>query len=154
MNPFVFCLLLLAGLSHLSAQPAERYVSRKDTPIGIDQARSGWLNNPARADSATGFDIQKYEIFLNINHTNHYIQGNVLATVLAEENLSSIQYNLEALTVTQVLVDGTPVAFTHQNGLINIPLNVSLGQYSPPTSITRAIPAQSQRLFGWDDFLD
>ncbi|MDD2332475.1 MAG: M1 family aminopeptidase, partial [Candidatus Cloacimonetes bacterium] len=128
MNPFVFCLLLLAGLSHLSAQPAERYVSRKDTPIGIDQARSGWLNNPARADSATGFDIQKYEIFLNINHTNHYIQGNVLATVLAEENLSSIQYNLEALTVTQVLVDGTPVAFTHQNGLINIPLNVSLGQ--------------------------
>jgi len=83
---------------------------------------------PSRADSLTGFDVQKYEITLSINDQTHVINGNVLATVLAEENLSSLSYELNALTVSSVLVNGSPATFTHNGGIINISLNIPAGQ--------------------------
>ena len=46
----------------------------------------------SRADSAHGFDVQKYEITLSINDAFHNVFGNVLATVQATENL--FQYSL------------------------------------------------------------
>jgi aminopeptidase N len=81
-----------------------------------------------RADSLTGFDVQKYEITLSINDQSHVITGNVLATVLAEQSLSSLQYELRSLTVSSVLVNGSPAAYTHTNGVITISLNIPAGQ--------------------------
>lgn len=82
----------------------------------------------SRADSLTGFDVQKYEITLSIDDQARTIQGNVLATVLAVESLSSISYELNSLTVSSVLVNGAPAAFTHTNGIIQISLNIPAGQ--------------------------
>lgn len=82
----------------------------------------------SRADSAHGFDVQKYEITLNINDATHFITGNVLATVIAESNLSSIAYELKGLTVSSVLVNGTAATYTHSNGVLNITTNIPSGQ--------------------------
>ncbi len=96
-------------------------------------ARKPWVAAPsrgfeARADSLTGFDVQSYDLTLNINHAAQQISGNVLATVLAEQNLTSIPYNLVGLSVSEVLVNGEPAAFTHTGGIINISLNIPAGQ--------------------------
>lgn len=82
----------------------------------------------SRADSAHGFDVQKYEITLSINDAFHNVFGNVLATVQATENLSSIAYELKGLNVTSVKVNGINTNYTHSLGLITIPLNVIAGE--------------------------
>lgn len=81
-----------------------------------------------RADSAHGFDVQKYEITLAINDTTHYITGNVLATVNATAPLSSITYELSNLTVSNVKVNGINTTWNHNNGLLTIPINAATGQ--------------------------
>ena len=117
----LFVVLVLQAIPE-GMRPSQRFEN-------YDYSRwEDFYRNAARADSATGFDVQKYEIFLTINQQTQYINGNVIATVIAEENLSSIQYELENLTVSAVQVNGSPVAYTHQNGIINIPLSVSAGQ--------------------------
>jgi hypothetical protein len=80
-----------------------------------------------KADSLTGFDIQMYDLTLAINDQTHYINGNVLATVLAEDNLSYIEYNLVGLTVNNVLVNNVSATYTHINGIIHINLNITAG---------------------------
>jgi len=82
-----------------------------------------------RADSLTGFDVLKYDINLAINDSTHYISGAVTAQVLAENDLSYMQYELEggSLMVDEVLVNGVSTAFTHTEGLITIPLSASSG---------------------------
>ncbi len=83
----------------------------------------------SKADSLHGFDMQKYIITLNIDSQNHFIQGNVEATVLAQEDMTHIQYELEALQVTQVLVNNQTASYTYQNGIIDIQTgNISSGE--------------------------
>jgi hypothetical protein len=82
----------------------------------------------AKADSATGFDVQKYEITVNITQSPNHINGEVKATVLAETNLSNISYELVGLTVSQVWVNGAVSTFTHSNGVLTIPVNAGAGQ--------------------------
>ncbi len=83
-----------------------------------------------RHDSLTGFDITKYVLTLAINEQTHYLNGNVLAYVTAEDNLTQITYRLTGgtLTATQVLVNDVVSAFTHADGVITIPLNITSGQ--------------------------
>jgi len=81
-----------------------------------------------RADSATGFDVQKYELTIAITQNPNYINGSVRATVLAEEALSSISYELVGLSVSSVLVNDAPASYTHSGGMININLNIAAGQ--------------------------
>jgi aminopeptidase N len=80
-----------------------------------------------RADSAHGFDIQHYDLSIDIYDANNYIEGTVIATVLAEEQLTEIQYELESLNVDEVLVNGNPASYTHTAGVITI----DLGTISP-----------------------
>ncbi len=112
------------------------------------QLRKPWSFSPARgfearADSLTGFDVQTYTITLNINHSAQQISGNVLATVLAEQDLTSIPYNLIGLNVSAVLVNDEPAAFTHANGIVNISLNITAGQ----TFTTQVWPAVMSAAF-------
>ena len=79
-------------------------------------------NEYARADSAHGFDVQHYNISLSINFQTHYIIGNVAASVVAEETLNQIQYELESLSVDQVLVNDEIAVFSYENGQITIDL--------------------------------
>lgn len=103
------------------ARPSNRY--RHLDPAYFER----FSDVSARADSATGFDIQHYEINLQINDVTRWIGGNVQAIVLAEENLSQIQYELHNLTVSQVMVNNLPVTFTHTAGIITIPVNANAG---------------------------
>lgn len=82
----------------------------------------------ARADSAHGFDVQKYVIDLTINTSSQHISGNVLATVEATDILPFISYELVGLTVSSVKVNGIISTFTHTNGIIQIPVNAIAGQ--------------------------
>jgi hypothetical protein len=96
---------------------------------------SFWSDLPStqtieRHDSLTGFDITRYELTLAINDQAHSVTGNVIAHVTAENNLTQINYELTGgtLAVTSVLVNNVASAYTHTNGIINIPLNISAGQ--------------------------
>jgi len=85
-----------------------------------------------RADSLTGFNISKYVVNLQINDQTRYIQGSVTSFVDALQNLDGIDYELEgdSLQVDGVLVNGQPAVFTHQNGVIHIPLSASQGTFT------------------------
>ena len=98
-----------------------------------------------RADSLTGFDITHYVINLRINEQTHVINGNVSAMVTAEEDLTSMEYELEGanLQVTSVSVNGIVSPFTHQNGIVHIPLNFSQGQHFTTTVVYGGVPSQS-----------
>jgi len=82
-----------------------------------------------RADSAHGFDILKYEIEMEIDDAEEYIQGAVTATVIAEEDLAYIQYELASLNVDDVLVNGLPATYDHIGEMITIDLvGISQGE--------------------------
>lgn len=106
------------GTDTWSAAPSRKYL----------QQNTYSTYEPVRADSAHGFDVQKYEITLSINDSSHYIEGNVLATVLAEEALSSLSYEFVGLTVSSVKVNGQTAAYTHSGGILNISANIPAGQ--------------------------
>lgn len=119
LSPALFAVLILALAVCAWAEPA---LARKPW------AAASGRGFEARADSLTGFDVLSYDLTLNINHAAQHISGNVLATVLAEQNLTSIPYNLVGLSVSQVLVNGNPASYTHSGGIININLNIQAGQ--------------------------
>jgi hypothetical protein len=103
--------------------------------IPLSATESFWSDLPStqtieRHDSLTGFDITKYELTLAINEQTHYISGNVIAHVTAENNLTQINYELTGgtLAVTEVRVNDVVSAYTHTTGTINIPLNITDGQ--------------------------
>jgi len=96
--------------------------------LQTDYRRIPTWTQTERADSAHGFDITKYEISLTINDQTHFINGMVKAYVTADEALTTMEYNLIGLTVSQVKVNDVISTFTHQNGFLNINLNVSPGQ--------------------------
>lgn len=127
MRPYFLAaiLALLAFSALYGLETGNEFLSRKyHNP---SQMHAPMLE-PCRADSAHGFDVQKYEITLNINDATHYISGNVKATVNAEANLSSIVYELTGLTVSAVSVNDVPATFSHSNGLLTINLNIPSGQ--------------------------
>lgn len=120
----LYIVTLSLGGMPLEDRPSKKYWNPDPDRELIHTSRS------SRPDSATGFDIQKYEIFLQINDVARTINGKVIATVLAEANLSSISYNLKHLNVSQVKVNNIVVnhSYNAAAGLIDIPLSVSAGQ--------------------------
>lgn len=98
----------------------------------------------ARADIDTGFDVQKYTINISISQDPNHISGNVLAEVYAEENLTEIVYDLIGLNVSEVRVNNAVVPYTHDQGLIHIPLAASAGE----TFTTQVFYSGSPQLSG------
>ena len=76
----------------------------------------------SRADSAHGFDVLSYDITIDIDQQEEYIEGVVVSTIRAEENLDSITFELEELTVDEILVNGENTTYTHEDGEIDIAL--------------------------------
>jgi aminopeptidase N len=105
--------------------------------------RSGGTDS-ARAEIDTGFDVQKYTINISISQDPNHISGNVLAEVYAEDNLTEIVYDLIGLNVSEVRVNNAVVPYTHDQGLIHIPLAVSAGE----TFTTQVFYSGSPQLSG------
>jgi len=122
MSKIRIALLCLAAI--LAAMSLSAYHPRLQT----DYSAPPVLTRPARADSAHGFDITKYEITLSVNDQTHFISGSVKAYVTAEETLTGIDYELVGLNVSQVKVNDTVSTFMHQNGILHINLNAPSGQ--------------------------
>ncbi len=79
-----------------------------------------------RADSLHEFDMQHYDITIELFPTTHFIEGNVIAEVTAtKDNLTQVTYELQSLDVTAVYVNEAPATFTYSNGLITIDLDQS-----------------------------
>lgn len=116
-------------------------------------ARKAWTQkqisalSPTRADSLRGWDVQKYEITLSIDDQEHYIEGNVLATVLAVQTLNLVTYELNALNVSEVLVNGSPAPFSQQGSFINIVLNIPSGQTFTTQVFYSGTPQVSQNVY-------
>ncbi|HNX38246.1 MAG TPA: M1 family aminopeptidase [Candidatus Cloacimonadota bacterium] len=121
--------------------------------LGTGKARGNqpfWSMEPSdriidRADSLTGFDVTKYVVNLTINDQTHFIEGVVEAQVTSESDLSSISYELTGgtLAVTQVRVNNVPSTFTHQDGVITIPLNQASGTQFTTKIYYSGVPGNS-----------
>ena len=134
--------LLVLGLA-LCLSLALAQTARREKPFGGTAS----AQTSSRADSLTGFDVQRYELTLAINQQTHQISGNVLATVLAEANLTTLPYNLQGLTVSSVLVNGTAAPYTHSNGIINISLNIPSGQTFTTQVFYSGVPSLSPDVY-------
>ena len=144
MNRFIklFSLLSFSLLicSYLFALPLKP--QRKPWSERAIQAHS-----QSRADSLHGFDVQKYEITLAVDDVQRSIDGNVLATVIATDALSSIQYELNDLDVSQVKVNGMVSGFTHSDGIIHIPVNMVSGEQFSTQVFYSGNPQLSQDVY-------
>ncbi|MDD4308800.1 MAG: M1 family aminopeptidase [Candidatus Cloacimonetes bacterium] len=143
----LWIVVLLAVFSPALLEANTQDVSASRKYLHLKDAMSFRNQTPARADSAHGFDVQKYEITLNINDATHFITGNVLATVVAENYLPSISYELSNLTVSSVLVNGAAAVYTHSNGIINISTNMAAGQQFTTQVFYSGIPALSSDIY-------
>ena len=82
-----------------------------------------------RADSAHGFDVLSYDITMNIDETNSFVSGAVITVVEAEETITEIIYELEAMTVIDVQLNGSTANYTYDGSLITIQLGtVNMGE--------------------------
>ena len=75
-----------------------------------------------RADSAHGFDVLSYDITMEIDEVNDYVSGSAIAVVEAEEVLTEIIYELEAMTVIDVQLNGSTASYNYDGSLITIQL--------------------------------
>ncbi len=116
-------IVLMLLMAALWASPQKAIHSRKYMNLPL----SG-LQEPSRADSLTGFDVQKYTITLEISQDPNHIEGSVKAQVLATAALSQMTYNLEHLTVSQVKLNGNVCSFVHEDGLLSIPVVAAAGE--------------------------
>lgn len=114
--------LLMLQIALLWAAPKKAVHSRKYMNLP-----SAAMQEPVRADSLTGFDVQKYTITLSITQEPNHIEGSVKAEVLATDALSEITYNLEHLTISEVKLNSNATNYVHEEGLLTIPVNVSAG---------------------------
>jgi len=117
MKNSVIFLILFSAFSILFAHP--KFTGNPNILPPAEQTR---------ADSAHGFDVQSYDITLSINDQTHYISGTVIATVIAEEDLSQIEYELENLNISGIHVNGNIADYNYTNGVITIYLeNIAAG---------------------------
>ncbi|MEF3694998.1 MAG: M1 family aminopeptidase [Candidatus Cloacimonadota bacterium] len=116
------CLLLALLCVGLQAIPSPRLLPPEIIHPSARIFDPVQLQESSRADSAHGFDVQNYVINLGINDQTHQITGSVQATVEAEENISSISYELVGLTVSAAEVNGSPTTFTQTDGAVSINL--------------------------------
>ena len=87
-------------------------------------------NNNA-ADSIIGFNINHYDIYIDIDTSNQEIvYGFVVATVNPVDFINQISYELVGLNVDSVFVNNVLVEFTHENGVIVIPLDNICTQFT------------------------
>ncbi|MDP8232265.1 MAG: M1 family metallopeptidase, partial [Candidatus Zophobacter franzmannii] len=134
---FIIVLLLIASLQ-LAARP------HFDRPTPIMETEE-LLRNYTRADSLHGFDVEKYEIYLTINDQTQYLDGHVIATVNAEEDMSVIEWELSGLTVSAVEVNGTIQTNFSQNAThVTIPLiGINNGDQFTTTVYYSGVPTMS-----------
>ncbi|MCD4817752.1 MAG: T9SS type A sorting domain-containing protein [Candidatus Cloacimonetes bacterium] len=94
-----------------------------------------------RADSLHGFDVLKYDLSINIDDQNQYISGTVVTQIIAEEDLTEIEFELVGLDVDSALLNGNITDYIHQNGIITIDLGlISSGEQFETTVVYSGNP--------------
>jgi len=88
-----------------------------------------------RADSAHGFDVLHYDITMGIDEATSFVSGFVIAVVEAEETITEIVYELDAMTVVDVQLNGSTASYTYDNSLITI----QLGTMNPGEQFTTIV---------------
>lgn len=113
MKRILACIILVSIFTCVSAAPRLHELS----------GYPAVFYNEGRADSAHGFNVVSYDITLTINDVTHYIDGSVEATVIAEDMLTEIIYELEQLEIDHVYVNGEPAGFSYNQHVISIELD-------------------------------
>jgi hypothetical protein len=129
MQKIYFVLLILFFLISIYAHP----------PIEPESFDYFHFDTDAYRTADHNFDMQYYQIILAIDHDTEYLEGTVNAEVLAEEDLTSIAYDLiMAYEVEEVLVNGSSTEFTHEDDIITIDLGLIEEGELFQTSVTYA----------------
>ena len=111
MKKHIFIFILIFASLFLYSHPKPTQL-----PMGI-------THETVRADSAHGFDVLHYDITMEIDEVNEFISGSVEAIVEADEVISEISYELEDMSVDNVLLNGSPATYDYSNNLITIQLD-------------------------------
>ncbi|MBC8414923.1 MAG: glutamyl aminopeptidase, partial [Candidatus Cloacimonetes bacterium] len=123
MKKHIFIFILIFASLFLYSHPKPTQL-----PMGI-------THETVRADSAHGFDILSYDISIEIDEINGFIDGTVIATVEADEIINEIQYELDQMSVDNVLLNGNTATYTYDNSLITI----QLGTVNPGEQFTTTV---------------
>ena len=105
------------------------------------------------------FDVRRYDLAVRIDPATRTISGQNVATLLAVAPLDAVELQLDGhLTVESTAVDGNDAAFTHDHGLITIPLASpwKTGERHAVTVVYRGHPKVAARPpwldgFVWDE---
>jgi aminopeptidase N len=67
-----------------------------------------------------GYDVQRYDLDLDVDQERHYLDGEALLTIRATSNLREFSLDLSGLEVTQVKVDGVAARFSQDPGKLRV----------------------------------
>lgn len=121
---FVFLFIFLFFISTEGCQ-----VSGQSAPVngaaGIGDDYYPWLGNG-------GYDVQNYDIILDVDPPTNYVNATVNISAIATENLATFNLDFQGLTVDSVTVNDRAATFVQKN---------------PELTITPSAPLDAQRLF-------
>lgn len=102
------------------------------------------LTEQTRADSAHGFDVTKYELWLEVDDVSHMITGTVNAEVTATDDLTEITYDLVGMTVDEVLFNAEPAEYEHDGEFLTIEFDeINSGEQFTTSVSYHGIPQSS-----------
>ena len=95
------------------------------------------------------YDVNYYNLNLNMTNTSTYLSGMVRMDAKAKVNLDSALFELfQSFTITEIRVNGIPVNYSRNQSAIKVPVNATQGDYfsietdyfgTPPTAATNPL---------------
>jgi aminopeptidase N len=95
------------------------------------------------------YDVNYYNLNLNMTNTSTYLSGMVRMDAKAKVNLDSALFELfQSFTITEIRVNGIPVNYSRNQSAIKVPVNATQGVYfsietdyfgTPPTAVTNPL---------------
>ena len=100
----------------LTAEPTATQPPPTMTPLPQGKAGSAGYGDPLFDNLGNGgYDVQHYDLQISWDNETGEIQGVATITALATQNLSGFNFDLKALTVESVTVNGETVAHGREN---------------------------------------
>lgn len=119
---FAFGLSLSSGFSQTKEHTCSGLKSRQNI-----LAKSNSLT-PAQIAQTERYDVHYYALDLTMDNLSTHVAGTGAMHGTSREALDSVWYELfSTLTITEIRLNGTPVAYNRQGSAIKVPVNIATG---------------------------
>lgn len=147
MHKLILAVTLLSAISIGRAQESATHCSKRAN-FSANHAKSNSLNLSQIAETER-YDVHFYSLDLSMTNTSTTLGGTVEIHGTANETLDSVLFELfETFTITEIRLDGTPVAYSRVNSAIKVPVDLLTGEGfaiavdytgTPPTAATNPL---------------